>query len=130
MFQSLKESFDEAHKREDVKAIVVTGAKGKFSGGFDINAFGLIQKGLGDTKPGLISIELQTNTIEAGRKPTVAAIDGLALGGGLELAMACTARISTPSAQLGLPELQLGVIPGGGGMNASIVSFTNSSLIL
>lgn len=115
VFQSLKESFDEAHKREDVKAIVVTGAKGKFSGGFDINAFGLIQKGLGDTKPGLISIELQTNTIEAGRKPTVAAIDGLALGGGLELAMACTARISTPSAQLGLPELQLGVIPGGGG---------------
>ncbi|KAL3690855.1 hypothetical protein R1sor_004506 [Riccia sorocarpa] len=50
-----------------------------------------------------------------GRKPSVAAIDGLALGGGLELAMACNARISTPKAQLGLPELQLGIIPGFGG---------------
>ncbi|KAF5752194.1 glyoxysomal fatty acid beta-oxidation multifunctional protein MFP-a [Tripterygium wilfordii] len=49
------------------------------------------------------------------RKPSVAAIDGLALGGGLEVAMACHARISTPNAQLGLPELQLGIIPGFGG---------------
>ncbi|KAK2394935.1 peroxisomal fatty acid beta-oxidation multifunctional protein MFP2 [Trifolium repens] len=115
VFRSLKESFDEADKREDVKAIVVTGAKGKFSGGFDINAFGIMQKGMDHTNPGLISVELLTDTIEAARKPSVAAIDGLALGGGLELAMACNARISTPVAQLGLPELQLGVIPGGGG---------------
>ncbi|MCH80132.1 peroxisomal fatty acid beta-oxidation multifunctional protein MFP2-like, partial [Trifolium medium] len=90
-------------------------AKGKFSGGFDINAFGIMQKGMDHTNPGLISVELLTDTIEAARKPSVAAIDGLALGGGLELAMACNARISTPVAQLGLPELQLGVIPGGGG---------------
>ncbi|GAU36076.1 hypothetical protein TSUD_320390 [Trifolium subterraneum] len=115
VFRSLKESFDEADKREDVKAIVVTGAKGKFSGGFDINAFGIMQKGMDHTNPGLISVDLLTDTIEAARKPSVAAIDGLALGGGLELAMACNARISTPVAQLGLPELQLGVIPGGGG---------------
>ncbi|MFS7926736.1 putative isomerase, Enoyl-CoA hydratase, 3-hydroxyacyl-CoA dehydrogenase [Helianthus anomalus] len=51
----------------------------------------------------------------AARKPSVAAIDGVALGGGLEVAMACNARISTSTAQLGLPELQLGIIPGGGG---------------
>ncbi|KAI5446416.1 peroxisomal fatty acid beta-oxidation multifunctional protein MFP2 isoform X2 [Lathyrus oleraceus] len=116
VFRGLKETFDEANEREDVKAIVVTGAKGKFSGGFDINAFGIMQKGVVEkTSPGLISIDLLTDTIEGGRKPSVAAIDGLALGGGLELAMACNARISTPVAQLGLPELQLGVIPGGGG---------------
>ncbi|KAF5775077.1 putative isomerase, Enoyl-CoA hydratase, 3-hydroxyacyl-CoA dehydrogenase [Helianthus annuus] len=51
----------------------------------------------------------------AARKPSVAAIDGVALGGGLEVAMACNARISTSTTQLGLPELQLGIIPGGGG---------------
>ncbi|PNX84607.1 glyoxysomal fatty acid beta-oxidation MFP-A protein, partial [Trifolium pratense] len=94
--------------------VIVSGEKGKFSGGFDINAFGIMQKGMDHTNPGLISVELLTDTIEAARKPSVAAIDGLALGGGLELAMACNARISTPVAQLGLPELQLGVIPGGG----------------
>ncbi|CAN6456522.1 unnamed protein product [Victoria cruziana] len=55
------------------------------------------------------------NRIEVSRKPSVAAIQGLALGGGLELAMACHARIATPKTQLGLPELSLGVIPGFGG---------------
>ncbi|XP_061370540.1 peroxisomal fatty acid beta-oxidation multifunctional protein MFP2-like [Gastrolobium bilobum] len=115
VFHSLKESYDQALQREDVKAIVVTGAKGKFSGGFDITAFGSMQEGKVHSKPGLISVEILTDTLEAARKPSVAAIDGLALGGGLEVAMACTARISTPAAQLGLPELQLGVIPGGGG---------------
>jgi enoyl-CoA hydratase/3-hydroxyacyl-CoA dehydrogenase len=53
--------------------------------------------------------------VEGGAKPTVAAIENLALGGGLEVAMACNARVATPGAQLGLPELQLGVIPGFGG---------------
>ncbi|XP_065863680.1 glyoxysomal fatty acid beta-oxidation multifunctional protein MFP-a [Euphorbia lathyris] len=113
---SLKESYEQALKRDDVKAIVVTGAKGKFSGGFDISSFGGIQGGKVDQpKAGFISVDLLTDTFEAARKPSVAAIDGLALGGGLEVAMACHARISTPTAQLGLPELQLGIIPGFGG---------------
>ncbi|PIA44345.1 hypothetical protein AQUCO_01700147v1 [Aquilegia coerulea] len=113
---SLKESYDKALQRDDVKAIVVTGAKGKFSGGFDITAFGGIQGGkVEEPKPGYISIDIVTDTLEGARKPSVAAIDGLALGGGLEVAMACHARISTPTAQLGLPELQLGIIPGFGG---------------
>ncbi|KAG8058697.1 hypothetical protein GUJ93_ZPchr0002g23988 [Zizania palustris] len=62
-----------------------------------------------------VSVELVSNLIEGGKKPSVAAIQGLALGGGLELTMGCHARISTPEAQLGLPELTLGVIPGFGG---------------
>ncbi|PKA54449.1 Peroxisomal fatty acid beta-oxidation multifunctional protein [Apostasia shenzhenica] len=61
------------------------------------------------------SIDLLVNTIEDAKKPSVAAIQGLALGGGLELTMACHARVSTPDAQLGLPELTLGIIPGFGG---------------
>ncbi|KAK7264651.1 hypothetical protein RJT34_32260 [Clitoria ternatea] len=115
VLRSLKESYDQALQREDVKAIVVTGAKGKFSGGFDISAFGSIHEAKERPQPGWISVEIITDTIEAARKPSVAAIDGLALGGGLELAMACNARLSTPTAQLGLPELQLGIIPGFGG---------------
>ncbi|OIW21624.1 hypothetical protein TanjilG_06782 [Lupinus angustifolius] len=115
VFRSLKESFDEASKRDDVKAIVVTGAKGKFSGGFDITSFGGLQEEKEYTSPGSISFDIIADTIEASKKPSVAAIDGLALGGGLEVALACTARLSTPTALLGLPELQLGIIPGGGG---------------
>ncbi|KAI8009414.1 hypothetical protein LOK49_LG06G03330 [Camellia lanceoleosa] len=107
--KGLKECYEQALQRDDVKAIVFTGAKGKFSGGFDITAF------VAPPKPGFISVEVLADTVEAARKPSIAAIDGLALGGGLEVAMACHARISTPSAQLGLPELQLGVIPGFGG---------------
>ncbi|KAA8527438.1 hypothetical protein F0562_034847 [Nyssa sinensis] len=113
---SLKESYELALRRDDVKAIVVTGAKGKFSGGFDITAFGGLQGGkTAALKPGFVSVEILTDTLEGARKPSVAAIDGLALGGGLEVAMSCHARISTSNAQLGLPELQLGVIPGFGG---------------
>ncbi|KAD4178258.1 hypothetical protein R6Q59_021824 [Mikania micrantha] len=118
VLNSLKESFDQALQRDDVKAIVVTGAKGKFSGGFDINAFGGLQEGKATglvSKPGYVSIDILSDTMEAARKPSVAAIDGLALGGGLEVAMACHARIATSTAQLGLPELQLGIIPGFGG---------------
>ncbi|KAI5650819.1 hypothetical protein M9H77_36824 [Catharanthus roseus] len=116
VLNSLKESYDQALRRDDVKAIVVTGAKGKFSGGFDITAFGGIQGGkIPAPKPGFVSVEILSDTVEAARKPSVAAIDGLALGGGLEVAMACHARICTSNAQLGLPELQLGIIPGFGG---------------
>ncbi|XP_042506221.1 glyoxysomal fatty acid beta-oxidation multifunctional protein MFP-a-like [Macadamia integrifolia] len=113
---SLKENYEQALRRDDVKAIVVTGSVGKFSGGFDITAFGgILKRKMEQPKPGFMSIEIVTDTFEAARKPSVAAIDGLALGGGLEVAMACHARISTSTALLGLPELQLGIIPGIGG---------------
>eukprot|EP00268_Persea_americana_P001832 TRINITY_DN1054_c0_g1_i1.p1 TRINITY_DN1054_c0_g1~~TRINITY_DN1054_c0_g1_i1.p1 ORF type:complete len:725 (+),score=166.25 TRINITY_DN1054_c0_g1_i1:161-2335(+) len=111
----LKEKYDEAMRRNDVKAIVLTGEAGKFSGGFDINVFQKVH-GTGDISlmPD-VSVELVVNTMEDAKKPSVAAVQGLALGGGLELTMGCHARIATPEAQLGLPELTLGVIPGFGG---------------
>ncbi|KAF3533560.1 hypothetical protein DY000_02043735 [Brassica cretica] len=116
VLDNLKSNYEEALGRNDVKAIVITGAKGKFSGGFDISGFGEVQKGARkEPKVGYLSIDILTDLFEAARKPSVAAIDGLALGGGLELAMACHARISAPGALSGLPELQLGVIPGFGG---------------
>nr|DAD35547.1 TPA_asm: hypothetical protein HUJ06_006187 [Nelumbo nucifera] len=112
---ALKEKYAEAMERDDVKAIVLTGEGGKFSGGFDIKVLETIHKN-GDISllPDL-SVELINNTIEDAKKPSIATIQGLALGGGLELAMRCHARIATPQTQLGLLELSLGVIPGLGG---------------
>lgn len=114
IIDGLKELYSEALKRNDVKAIVITGESGRFSGGFDINVFQKVHK-TGDVSllPD-VSVDL-LGTIEDSRKPSVAAIQGLALGGGLELAMGCHARISAPKAQLGLPELSLGIMPGFGG---------------
>ncbi|MFS7916828.1 putative isomerase, 3-hydroxyacyl-CoA dehydrogenase, Enoyl-CoA hydratase [Helianthus anomalus] len=62
-----------------------------------------------------LSIDLVVNRIEDAKKPIVVAIEGLALGAGLEVSMGCHARIAAPKAQLGLPELSLGIIPGAGG---------------
>lgn len=109
---SLKENHEQAMNRDDVKAVVVTGARGKFSGGADITAFG---GGKREEPIGALSVYFLADILEGAKKPSVAAIDGLALGGGLEIAMACNSRISTPTVQLGLPELQLGIIPGLGG---------------
>ncbi|XP_008800762.2 peroxisomal fatty acid beta-oxidation multifunctional protein-like [Phoenix dactylifera] len=111
----LKEKYTEAMNRDDVKAIVLTGDVGKFSGGFDINVLAEIHKTGDLSRLPDVSVELVVNIIEDAKKPSVAAIRGLALGGGLELAMGCHARISSPEAELGLPELTLGVIPGFGG---------------
>ncbi|XP_038890034.1 peroxisomal fatty acid beta-oxidation multifunctional protein AIM1 [Benincasa hispida] len=115
MFPALKSKFDEAMRRNDVKAVVLTGEGGRFSGGFDINVFEKIHK-TGDVSllPD-VSVEIAVNTMEDAKKPIVAAIEGLALGGGLEMALASHARIAVPKVQLGLPELSLGVIPGFGG---------------
>ncbi|KAJ9551297.1 hypothetical protein OSB04_015342 [Centaurea solstitialis] len=112
---SLKEKLEEAMSRDDVKAVVLTGKHGKFSGGFDIKVFQNVQETGKLSLLSNFSIDFVTNRIEDAKKPIVAAIEGLALGAGLEVAMGCHARIATPNAQLGLPELSLGVIPGAGG---------------
>ncbi|XP_039066206.1 peroxisomal fatty acid beta-oxidation multifunctional protein AIM1-like [Hibiscus syriacus] len=112
----LMEKFDEASRRNDVKAVVLTGKGGKFSGGFDINVFRKVHE-TGDASVAApdVSVALVLNAIEECKKPVVVAVEGLALGGGLELAIAFHARIAVPKALLGLPELSLGVIPGLGG---------------
>ncbi|XP_044500323.1 peroxisomal fatty acid beta-oxidation multifunctional protein MFP2-like [Mangifera indica] len=101
--------------RDDVKALVITGAKGKFCGGFDIASVSGYRGGKRELSFDAKSVEILTDTLEAARKPSVAAIEGFALGGGIEIAMVCNALIAAPSAQLGLTELTLGVIPGFGG---------------
>nr|XP_043623548.1 peroxisomal fatty acid beta-oxidation multifunctional protein AIM1-like [Erigeron canadensis] len=111
----LKEKFAEAMRRDDVKAIVLTGNNGRFSGGFDINVFQKVHKTGDINQLPDVSVSLVNNTLEDAKKPIVAAVQGLALGGGLEVAMGCHARIAAPKTQLGLPELSLGVMPGFGG---------------
>ncbi|UUX97098.1 3-hydroxyacyl-CoA dehydrogenase NAD-binding domain-containing protein [Aquabacterium sp. J223] len=93
----------------DVDAVVVLGRGSAFSGGADIRQF---------NTPAMFERPLSRDiaaAIAAGRKPVVAAIHGVAFGGGLEFALACHHRLATPSAKLGLPEVTLGLVPGGGG---------------
>uniref|UniRef100_A0A0C9RZE1 TSA: Wollemia nobilis Ref_Wollemi_Transcript_536_2735 transcribed RNA sequence n=1 Tax=Wollemia nobilis TaxID=56998 RepID=A0A0C9RZE1_9CONI len=112
----LYRTFTQLHADREVKAIVLRGANGKFCGGGDIRGFQKIQEN-GSTGETLLvpGYTLVNDIIEGGPKPVVAAIEGFALGGGLELAMACNARITVPKVQVGLVELQLGIIPGLGG---------------
>lgn len=100
---------------EETRAIIITGAGKFFVAGADIKEF---VAALGDEGKGLAMAKAGQdlcNEIESMNKPVIAAINGAALGGGLELAMACHYRIAVDSAILGLPELKLGLLPTFGG---------------
>ncbi|MGH6989668.1 MAG: enoyl-CoA hydratase-related protein, partial [Stellaceae bacterium] len=103
----LDEGFKQAIADPEVKVIVLLCAGRTFIAGADISEFGKPPKA-----PGLNEV---FNRIEASPKPLVAAIHGTALGGGLELAMVCHYRVALASARFGLPEVKLGLLPGGGG---------------
>ena len=92
-----------------VRAIVFTGANGLFSGGADVNEF------QAPPPPGSKNIRDVIATVEKSDKTFVAAIDGNALGGALELALACDYRVGSNNARVGLPEILLGLLPGAGG---------------
>jgi 3-hydroxyacyl-CoA dehydrogenase len=103
----LAAAIEHARGAADVQAVVITGAGKTFVGGADIKEFGAPP-----TEPLLPDL---VQAIEASDKPVVAAINGAALGGGLEIALACHRRIAAPEAKLGLPEVKLGIVPGAGG---------------
>ena len=92
-----------------VKAVVITGAGRAFSGGADIKEFNTPKT---FAEPNLLSV---IEAIEAADKPVVAAVHSLAMGGGLELALGCHYRVAAPGAQIALPEVKLGLLPGAGG---------------
>jgi 3-hydroxyacyl-CoA dehydrogenase len=89
------------------KAIVLYGAGRGFSGGADIAEF--------NSTIGGPDLSLSIERCESTNTPVIAAIHGIALGGALELALGCSYRIATPDARVGLPEVKIGVLPGGGG---------------
>lgn len=114
--------FREATESSAVKAIVITGTGGFFLAGADIPFLKRMQDNKATNGSAEATVRTYLNVanellsrIESGPKPTVAAVNGAALGGGLELAMACNARVVSEQASFGLPELRLGIIPAFGG---------------
>lgn len=105
----IQEGFDKAIADDGVKAIVIASAHKIFCAGADINEFSSDKRFAKPELPWL------TTYLEASSKPIVAAINGAALGGGLELALVCDYRVASPAAKFGLPEVNLGILPGAGG---------------
>jgi 3-hydroxyacyl-CoA dehydrogenase len=107
--QELVDALDRAAADAGAQAILLIGRNGTFSAGADIKEFGTPAMLKAPSLPDVIA------AFEASAKPVVAAIEGLALGGGLELALGCNYRVVHRAAKLGLPEVKLGLLPGAGG---------------
>src|SRR5436305_4866940 len=101
-------ALDKGNADPQVKAMVLIGSGRSFIAGADIRQFG---RGPSTPPTG----RRHYNVSDDSPKPVVAAIHGYALGGGLETALACHYRIAVPSAKVGLPEVQIGILPGAGG---------------
>jgi 3-hydroxyacyl-CoA dehydrogenase len=109
--QGISEALDQIAQDASIKAVVLIGGGRTFIAGADIKEFGKMTSG----KPrgeGLLPFLLK---IEDNKKPVIVAIHGTAFGGGLEVAMACHYRVAVSSAQVGQPEVKLGIIPGAAG---------------
>ncbi len=113
--QDLSAALDMALEDEAVKVIIITGAgQLAFVAGADINEINSIKDA--DHAMGLARAGQEAlNKIERAKKPVIAAINGVCLGGGLEMAMACHMRVAGDRARIGQPEINLGIIPGWGG---------------
>jgi 3-hydroxyacyl-CoA dehydrogenase len=109
--EGISEALDQIAQDDNVKAVVLIGGGRTFIAGADIKEFGKMTSG----KPrgaGLLPFLLK---LEDNKKPVIVAIHGTAFGGGLEVAMACHYRVAVSSAQVGQPEVKLGIIPGAAG---------------
>jgi 3-hydroxyacyl-CoA dehydrogenase len=106
--QGLHDGVRQALDDPEVKAIVLTGAGRAFIAGADISEFGAAAT----AGPGLHEV---LELMEGSTKPLVAALNGTAFGGGLEVALCCDYRVAAPKAPVGLPEVKLGLLPGAGG---------------
>jgi enoyl-CoA hydratase len=110
----LVEAFERVNRSQDLKALVIRGAGGTFSAGDDItemrnwgNANGVMRR--------VRYYQEMANRLEELDKVTVAAVDGYAVGGGLEITMACDFVVATERARWGMPEVDVGITPGWGG---------------
>ena len=114
LMKDFTEAVGEAFEDAQVKAVVLTGVGKNFIAGADITQLKLVKQREDIYHKALMGARF-LNSIEAGTKPFVAAINGNCLGGGLETAMACHYRVATQGVDLGQPEVQIGLIPGAGG---------------
>ena len=113
VFDDLSLMIDELRDRADVGGVIITGAGRAFIAGADISE--LEPHGALAAKALARRGQLVFNRLESLPKPVIAAVNGFALGGGCELAMACHVRIASEAAKFGQPEVKLGLIPGYGG---------------
>jgi len=113
MTSELKQALIEIDKDESLQVVIITGAGNAFQAGADIQELSRMSPlEILKWNQGLVE---NNNALEKLRQPVIAAINGFALGGGLELALACTIRVASEKAKMGLPEVKLGIIPGAGG---------------
>jgi len=111
---TLIELLDKADEDSDIRVIVLTGSGNKaFVAGADIKE--MMNMGAMEAREHAIRAKRVTDKIWNLNKPVIAAINGFCLGGGLEYALACDLRIAAENARVGLPEINLGILPGGGG---------------
>ena len=114
VYHELKESLIMLSSDPAVKAVIITGAgKKAFVAGADISA--ISEMSSIDVMNFAAEVKETISRIETMPKPVVAAVNGLALGGGCELALACDFRVASSSAKFGHPEVNLGIVPGNGG---------------
>jgi enoyl-CoA hydratase len=115
MTQQLIDALEELERDEPVRAVVVTGAGDKaFCAGADLKEFAAVRDRVVEKK--LAQENKAFSGFESLSKPVVAAIEGLAYGGGCEISMACDIRVIAEGAKVALPEVKLGVVPGSGGL--------------
>ncbi len=118
MFDELELAFTTLAADPAIRAVILTGSGDRaFAAGADIRALADTDAatGLAASQRGQQVFALIASALEAAGKPVLAAVNGVALGGGCELALACTLRIASDKARLGFPEVKLGLIPGYGG---------------
>jgi enoyl-CoA hydratase len=118
MFDELERVFNAAADDPAIRVLVLTGAGERaFAAGADIRALAETDavSGLAVSRRGQQVFDMIGDQLAKAGKPVIAAINGVALGGGCELALACTLRLASDKARLGLPEVKLGLIPGYGG---------------
>ncbi len=107
--RGIVDGVERANADERVKAIILIGSAKVFSAGADIREFNTPEA---EAEPNLRTV---IQVVEAAAKPVIAAIGGVCMGGGLELALGCHYRVAAPRAQIALPEVKLGILPGAGG---------------
>jgi enoyl-CoA hydratase len=118
LLEELEAEIDRLDADDEVRAILLVGAGDRaFVAGADISEFPSLREAAAEAneRGSARGIQKLGHRMDAARTPFVAAIHGFCLGGGLELAMCCDIRVASEDAQLGQPEIKLGLIPGGGG---------------
>jgi enoyl-CoA hydratase len=113
MIAEFRQAIDALDRDESIRVVVITGAGKAFQAGADIAELSRMDPiQILRWNQGIVE---NFNALEEMRQPVIGAINGFALGGGLELALACTMRIASEKARMGLPEVKIGIIPGAGG---------------